>query len=186
MTPDKRNLSGSLCPPAVPSKSIAIRNLRAERRPVEQPGTIPDGVLSSTQQKHLLGVMKHADQMLTEIEHILDSERSSPLIARHTCDFAPPEAREIRSGIAELRAHMAAILEQSGIQIPEPHIGGMHTIASTLDYIDIELEELQPRAMRAYGEVSPAGGRHLETTVRELKAIVRRILSHARPGKPAR
>src|SRR5258708_22007169 len=176
MTPDKRNLSGSLCPRRFPSKSIAIRNLRAERRPVEQPGTIPDGLLSATQQKHLLGVIKHADQMLTEIEHILDSERSSPLIARQTCDFEPPEAREIRSGIAELRAHMAAVLEQSGIKIPEPHIGGMHTIASTLDYIDIELEELRPRAKRAYGRVSPAGMQHLGNTVGDIKGIAHRTL----------
>jgi hypothetical protein len=150
---------------------------------VEQSGTLPDGLLSTTQQKHLLGVMKHADQMLTEIEHILDSERLRPLIARHTRDFDPRAAREIQSGIAEFRERMAGILAQAGIMIPEPHIGGLHTIASTLDYIDIELEELQPRAMRAYGEVSPAGGKHLEATVRELKAIVRRILRHARPGK---
>lgn len=185
MTPDKRNLSGSLCLPAVPSKVLTYATCVLKGAPVEQPGSIPDGLLSSTQQKHLLGVMKHADQMLTEIEHILDSGRSSPLIVRHTCDFEMSQAREIHSGIAELRAHMAHVLAQSGIKIPDPHIGGMHTIASTLDYIDIELEELQPRAMKAYGEVSPAGGKHLETTVRDLKTIVRRILSHARPGRSA-
>ena len=150
---------------------------------MEQSGTTPVELLTATQRKHLLGVIKHADQMLTEIEQILDSERFIPLIGRHARDFEPGDALQVRSGIVELRVHMAAVLERSGIGIPEPHIGGMHTVASTLDYIDIELEELRPRAMRAYGEVSPAGAKHLDAAVDELKAMVRRILSHARPGK---
>ena len=150
---------------------------------MEEPDVTPVVMLSQQQKNHLLGVLKHSDHLLAEIEHVIDASGPRPLFAPHVFDVGPQEAREIRDGIAELRQRMAAILEKSGVKVPAPHIGALHAVATTLDYIDIELEELQPRAMRAYGEISSHGKRHLESTVNDLRKIIRRILAHVRRSK---
>lgn len=147
---------------------------------MEQSHSTQDKLLNTTQQKHLLVTLKHADHMLSEIEHVLDANGPRSLFGGHKCDFAPGDAHEILRGIADLRSHMAAVLERFGVAIPAPRIGALHSIEASLDHIDNEMEELGPHAMRGYGALAPAAGKCLETTIDELQALVRRTRSYVR------
>lgn len=145
-----------------------------------------DQLLNSTQQKHLLVTLKHADHTLSEIEQVLDTGGPAPLFAGHQCDFSPGDAQEILRGIHDLRLHMAAALERFGVAVPAARIGALHSIETSLDHIDHELEELGPHAMRGYGALAPAAGEHLESTIEELQTIVRRTRGYVRKRRADR
>jgi hypothetical protein len=147
---------------------------------VEQPHSTQDKLLNATQQKHLLVTLKHADQVLSEIEHVLDTNGPRPLFDGHKCDFSPGDAQEILQGITELRGHMAVVLERFGVTIPATRVGALHSIETSFDHIDNELEELRPHSMRGYGALAPAAGKCLETTIEELQTLVRRTRSYVR------
>jgi len=128
----------------------------------------------------MLVTLKYADQLLSEIEQILGPNESEALFPKYIFDIGPQESQDVRDGIAVLRKQMASALERYEIPIPAPHIGALHAVTTDLDYIDMELEELGPRSMRAYGELAAGAGKELEALVQELQAAVRRMLAYLR------
>lgn len=139
-----------------------------------------DETLNSPQKNHFLVTLKYADQLLVEIEHILHSGRSEPLFPRYVPDFGPQDAEKITAGIAKFRKQMERALQALAITTVTSEIGALRAIATNLDYIDMELENLGPRAMRAYGELSPAAAEGLEAIVRDLQAVLRELLGYVR------
>jgi hypothetical protein len=168
-------MSFGFFPPATPPENCALK-----RHPVKTSHSTEDQLLNTTQQKHLLVTLKHADHTLSEIEHVLDTSGPEPLFAGHQCDFSPGDVHEILKGIHDLRVQMAAALERFGVAVPAARIGALHSIETSLDHIDHELEELAPHAMRGYGALAPAAGEHLESTIDELQTLVRRTRGYVR------
>ena len=140
----------------------------------------PDELLNSPQRNHFLVTLKYADQLLVEIEHILQPANSECLFPRYIADFGPEDVEKITAALAEFREQMEIALRNMQISAAPGEIGALHAIATNLDYIDMELENLGPQATRAYGELGPEAAAKLEDTVRSLQSALRPILSYVR------
>lgn len=124
--------------------------------------------------------------MLSEIERVLDASETRSLLNGHRCDFEADDAHQVQRGIDELRSHMAVVLERFGVAIPAPRIGALHSVETSLDHIDNELEELGPHSMKGYGALAPGAGSSLETAIEELQAIVRKTRAFVRKRRAQR
>ena len=147
---------------------------------MNDPGPPKPELLSAPQRNHFLVTLKYADQLLSEVEQILRPTGSEPLFPRYASDLSPEEVESIETGIAGFRKQMIEVLQGLGIPLPSNQIGAMHAITTNLDYIEMELENLNARGMRAYGELSPAAAQQLEGTLADLKAVLHRLLEYVR------
>lgn len=141
---------------------------------------MPDELLNSSQKNHFLVTLRYADQLLAEIEQILHPDPAEPLFPKYVADFEAQDVEKISAGILKLRRQMGAALSGAEISPAASEIGALHAIATNLDYIDTELDNLNPQSMRAYGGLSQKAADQLGTTVSDLQTILREVVSYVR------
>jgi hypothetical protein len=139
-----------------------------------------DELLNSPQRNHFLVTLRYADQLLVDIEHILQPANSESLFPRYVADFGPEDVEKITTALADFRKQMSSALHSLAIRAAPGEISALHAIATNLDYIDMELENLGPQATRAYGELGAEAAAKLEEAVRSLQSALRPILSYVR------
>lgn len=142
---------------------------------------MPDEFLNSSQKNHFLVTLRYADQLLAEIEQILHPDPAEPLFPKYVADFEANDVEKISAGILKLRRRMGEALRGVEISPAAAEIGALRAIATNLDYIDMELDNLNPQSMRAYGGLSQQAADRLGDTVTNLQMILREIISHVRP-----
>jgi hypothetical protein len=59
------------------------------------------------------------------------------------------------------------------VPMPTPEIPASHAVESNLDFVDVDIEELRPRYLRAYGTLTPE-------TAHDLNAVLDSLQDHAR------
>ena len=121
------------------------------------------------QQRRLRVTCQHIDSLLSEIETILSASRSKSPFPKYIADVSLPQREEIEHSIARMRTQLLHVLERQRIEVVPPSISAAHAIHSALTFAQIATEELAPKHMRGYGEVS----RHAAV---ELDAIVGSLL----------
>lgn len=145
-----------------------------------------DEILNPSQKNHFLVTLKYADQLLSEIEQILNPGASQPLFPRFIHDVTPEDVQQIRAGITEFRNEMTSALQRLGISPSSAQISALHATTTNLDYVDMELEDLGPRAMRAYGEVTPLSADQIKEVRAKLQIVLRRLMEYVRQSSGAK
>lgn len=135
----------------------------------------PDTTLNESQARRLRITCEHIDELLTTIEDILNESASKTAFPRYVPDIAPAQRRMIEDYIARVRAQLVRVLDGQGIPRGEPSIPASRTIRFTLVSIDISVEELKPKYMKGYGDLSPAAATELNGIVGELQGLVARL-----------
>jgi hypothetical protein len=133
------------------------------------------GSLTEAQVRRLRITCEHIDDLLSGIERILDEPESKTIFPRFSLDITTPKRREIEDCIADIRASMVDILDGHGISREHIPVPATRAIALTLVSIDISAEELRPKYMQAYGDVSVLTSKVLEEIAEELHGLVRRF-----------
>ena len=139
--------------------------------------TSPVPPLNPFQQNRLLASFRHVDRLLSEIESIMGSE-PQPLFPRYVADVSLDQRQVIGKLLGDIRRSMASALGRQDMPVPEPPISALHAIRTNLDYADIAAEEMGPRYMKGYGDVSEAARPYLEQIVGELQALIRTLVRY--------
>jgi hypothetical protein len=125
------------------------------------------GGLNESQQRRLRTSCQYIDKLLSEIESILHEAACRSPFPRHIADVSSAQIHGIEDYIRRVRAQLVRAVN------PEPpDVPAKRAIASYLTFIDIAIEELKPRYMKGYGEISEDAARDLQQFVRELHASV--------------
>lgn len=141
-------------------------------------------LFSQHQRNHIVSVFRHIDTLLQVLESIA-SGRSEGLFPDYTPDLAPAEISALMTFVSELRAKMADKLTAYGFGSAAAKTTAKHAAHSTLTFITIAVDELRPRNVRGYGELTEKATRELETLVAELDArtsSAARALAHTTEG----
>jgi GTP-binding protein EngB required for normal cell division len=77
--------------------------------------------------------------------------------------------------IARLRAQLVRVIESQDISHPSPGIGSIHAIRVILNFVEIAAEELKPKYMRGYGELSESTMPELNGIANEIHGIVKKL-----------
>jgi hypothetical protein len=144
------------------------------------------GMLTKSQVGSLLATFHHIDGLLADIEDILDCAQTSSVLPQYLADFDAPTRDEIERQIRDFRAAMVAMLEKEGIRTHGREISALHAIASTVDFIELAIDDLRPERMRGYGEVSEASKRSLEEMAGKLAQLTKTLLRSTRHASAGR
>jgi len=133
---------------------------------------VPEGPgrLNEFQAQRLRVTCQYIDKLLGEIEVILNTGASKAAFPRYELDVVPVQRQAIEGYVSRLRAQVVRVLDEQKISQEKPFIPASRAIRVALATIEIAIEELKPKYMRGYGDVS-------EAVVTELNGIVGELLS---------
>jgi hypothetical protein len=103
-------------------------------------------------------VFRHVDTLLQVLENA-ESGRNEGLFPDYTPDLAPAEISALMTFVSELRAKMPDKLTAYGFGPTAPKTTAKHAAHSTLTFITIAVDELRPRNVRGYGELTEKAAR---------------------------
>jgi hypothetical protein len=128
--------------------------------------------LNETQRRHLYDGFAHLDRQLEAIAAIARAAESGGLFPRYQNDLTPAARAAIDQRIARVRAQLRARMAAIAL-VPEPApLSAAQAIAAQFNLAEIGLDEIGARAMRGYGEVSPAAADALDQLTGELAATL--------------
>lgn len=146
---------------------------------------------NENQRRHLRATCEHIDRLLDSLQEALaaspsmgaspsppEADRAAPsrrAFPRFVADLAPATARALDDEIGRLRGQLLRIVEAQGIPALAAAIPASRSAAATLLFIELALDELAPRNVRGYGEVSPAAAEALRGIVDEIHQEVSRM-----------
>ena len=128
--------------------------------------------LNETQRRHLYDGFAHLDRQLDAIAAIARAAESGGLFPRYQNDLTPAARAAIDQRIARARARLQSRLEALAMPPETAPLSASQAVAAQFNLAEIGLDEIGPRAMRGYGEVSPAAADALDELVRELTAAL--------------
>ncbi|HXG34896.1 MAG TPA: dynamin family protein [Bryobacteraceae bacterium] len=128
--------------------------------------------LNEAHKRRLLSNARHADQLLSEIEAILDAAESRSIFPKFRLDVSPAQARLIRNHVTRIREHLGRALRAVGVHHEGPSLGALHSIRVTLAFIRVAAQEMAPRYLRGYGQLPEWASSHLQGLTSELEGLL--------------
>ncbi len=138
--------------------------------------------LNEDQVRRLRITCEHIDRLLSDIEGILNESASLAAFPSYTADIAPVQQKTIEDYIARIRARLIRVLDGQGIPRKPPWVSASRAINGRLCSIDIAAEELKPKYMRGFGNVSNTTATELNGISGELQALVVRLEKYLAGG----
>jgi len=138
--------------------------------------------LNEDQVRRLRITCEHIDRLLSDIEGILNESASLAAFPSYTADIAPVQQKTIEDYIARIRTRLIQVLEGQNIPRKPPWVSASRAINARLCSIDIAAEELKPKYMRGFGEVSDTTATELNGIAGELQALVARLEQYLAGG----
>jgi len=132
---------------------------------------MPEDSLTSNHARRLSVTFRHIDKLLADMESALSIANSKRAFPEYLSDVTPAQQRVIEDYIARIRIHLAGVLEAQGIGRPEPFVPVSRSLHIGLTFIKIAAEELHPKYMRGYGQISPGAASDLNRIASELVGL---------------
>ncbi|MGH9741360.1 MAG: dynamin family protein [Candidatus Acidiferrum sp.] len=166
---------------------MTAANMAAENRSNDEGGmTSGDdnttASLNEFQARRLKITCQYIDKVAGEIEDILNSAAAKSAFPKFVQDVTPVQRRTIEDYLARIRAQLTRVLDGQGIPRPEAWIPASRAVYTSLTVIDIAVEELRPRYMKGYGEISVELATELEGISGELRGLVARMNQYLMQG----
>ena len=133
------------------------------------------GSLNEPQTHCLRVTCQYLDELLGDIEDIMNESESGTAFPRFVSDISQGQRKTIEDSIAIIRSELLRVLEDRGIGGEQPAVPASRTIRFTLTAMDIAVEELKPRHMKRYGEVTEDAATDLNGIVRDLHGLIMRL-----------
>lgn len=136
----------------------------------------PDtGSLTGNHKRYLRVSCQHIDELLGGIEKILNESASGTAFPRYTSDITPVQRRMIEDYIARIRAQLVRVLDGQEILREGPSFPAIRSIRFFLVSVDIAIDELRPKTMKGFGELSETTATDLNGITGELRNLVSRL-----------
>lgn len=129
--------------------------------------------LNEAQQRHLYTTCQYIDGLLNDVEDTFREKDSPSPFPRYIHDLTPHDMTELGDHIRRLRQELLRTLAWQEMK-PEPAaIPVSRSVARSLSFIDIAVEELSPRHMRGCGTVPEGAVEGLNSVIRGLRSVTR-------------
>ena len=123
--------------------------------------------LNESQARRVRVTCEYIDRLLADVERFLALPGPPVLFPRYAQDIAPQTHARLEKSVAEIRAAIQRSLEGVHAPVDEP-IPASRAVHVALGAAAIAAEELKPRYMRGYGELTDPLARALQTFSVEL------------------
>jgi len=133
--------------------------------------------LNEHHRRRLLVSCQYVDSLLADIEWVLAAEVSGSPFPKYVHDIGRDEEQDIRSRIRALRTQLTGLLREHKVAIPEPSISQRHSILTSLNYIDVAVEELKPAYLGGYGAVPESLVAEMTQSVEKVQESVKAAIA---------
>jgi len=131
--------------------------------------------LDERRKRSLLLKLRHLDELLFEVDRLAEGKgSSSPLSDRYT-ELDKEKEEAIQRYTALLRETMRRILEEKEIRIEAPPVDVIWSIHISLNFMDMSAEEIRPKYMRGYGELTREAADELDAVATELQELLKQM-----------
>ncbi len=134
--------------------------------------------LNQNHDRRLFIGLRHIDGLLAEIEDILHTSESSAVFPRYVNDLTSAEARTVEGYSRQLRQKLLDVVRWQGVTLSVPDVPTRRAVAVRIAFIEIAIEEMQPKYLRGSGFVSPVAEEFLYGVSGELREIASRMNSY--------
>ena len=131
--------------------------------------------LDERRKRALLLKFRHLDEMLTEVDRCMEGKRFSSTLSDRYTALHPEKKEELRRCIAHVQETMCRILTEKGISVEGILLVIVHSIDTSLTFMDMSAEEIRPRHMRGYGELSMEATDELNAIATELQKLFKQM-----------
>ena len=131
--------------------------------------------LSDNHKRYLLITFRHVDKLLSDFQCILDVMIPHSPFQQYINDVDPDLRTVIEEHCASVHQAMRRILNELGIQISDPDRSVINHIRTSLIFADMSIEELKPRYMRGYGQLSAEATEELNKIAAELQGLLAQV-----------
>jgi len=131
--------------------------------------------LNENHKRYLRISCQHIDELLSGIEKILNESASGTAFPRYASDITPAQRRLIEDYIVRVRAQLIRILDGQGIPRERASVPATRSIRFLLVSVDIAIDELRPKHMKGFGELSGTAATDLDGIAGELRGLVSRL-----------
>ena len=143
----------------------------------------PTTEFSVIHQRQLFSVFKHVDRLLTEMLAIAGGTMSGSPFEEYLSDLPAESRAELRQNIENLRRHILRILEEKGIPIHKQSTSAAHAVRIRAHLVEIAFEELKPKRMGGYGQLTPQAHHELQEIIDELAEAMRHFQEASEDGE---
>ncbi len=130
---------------------------------------------SDTHKRILLHNVRHLDGMLTDLEQKLASVGIPSPFHEYTMDLTEAQRNIVLSYIALIQETMIRFLERGEIPFQRQMTSILKVVKTTAIFMHMAAEEMRPKYIRGYGQLSDQAVRELNETASEIQALLRRL-----------
>lgn len=110
--------------------------------------------LNDNHKARLLATFTYVDRLLSDILRISDASQARNPFLPYGFYFSPDEEKAVTESVAFLRANMLAILKKYNVPLPASNLSAVYACRILFRTVAIAIEELVPKHMQGYGELS--------------------------------
>jgi len=125
----------------------------------------------------LLLTFMHLEESLSEVERVAAHTGTFPPLSGQCGELSPEKRSAILQYTAQTRKTMSRILEQKGIALDIPPVETIHSIYTYPGFMHSSAEELRPKYMRGYGELTEEAADELDGVAMELRELFKQMRS---------
>jgi len=117
-----------------------------------------------------------------DAERVMISVNTQSLFQRYVMDATPAQIQAFSSGATKIREAIRRAVEALDVSLDYSRILASNVLLNALHFSAVALDELKPKHMKGYGELSEEMGRKLEEIVSELQELIGRVRSDIEQG----
>lgn len=129
--------------------------------------------LNRSQQAHLLGGLRHLDELLKTIRDIPTATRDPAALPGSPTPTNELDEAALRDEAEKGRLSLLAALEFIDIDLPSPNAA--YLVRVTVQFARIAVFECRPKRLAAYGPVTPEDAARLEARLDALSEVLDRL-----------
>jgi len=130
--------------------------------------------VNENHRRNLLTAFRHLDLLLSDALGALKGGDTDSPFNDIVSDATADQRRVVEENVRRIRERLVAGLHRLGILVPGPRISSLRAAHTSLLFAEIDLADLRPGRLEAYGEISEESLKALGEIRRELERLVER------------
>lgn len=137
--------------------------------------------LNENHKHSMLSGFRRVNGLLSDIERTMATSVNprSPF-QKYIADITSAQQKIIADKIAFIRAVMCHVLESKDVTIDHLGISAVRSIRTAIHFADMTLEEMGPKYMRGYGELTEGATRELNEVTSHMQKLLKQMLETLR------
>ena len=130
---------------------------------------------NDAQVRYIVATFKYIDENLENAFRAATGDANKEaLCPQYVLDMPPEQQIALKPELASLRVRMRKFLDEQLIAV-EPTTSTANAFKTAIEFVDISLEEIQPKRLAGYGSLSRKGATEVAHLIAELKQITARM-----------